>query len=756
MERWYDFHGFGCHLGNVGPGNVDAALGSADTLNFFLPHVMLMVGIAGGRKDVAIGDVVVATKIYNYESGKDLGSFQPRPGVENSSYFLEQVAKIYNCLSGKVLSSFQPRPGVENSSYFLEQEARSLVQQNQWHKRCLNGVDAGHKLLVAPIASGEKVVADTASTTALRLDDALTDAVAVEMEGFGVLRAARRNPEVWATVVRGISDLLNDKAEADATGSQQLAAATASAVAYELLSLVAKGDLIKFQRPTELAVSSVPMKDAEIARLAKTIKEFIRCGKISSAFRGIALLGAIGAPSSREAALAAFYTGEIDRLEGRREDAVEAYTESRTLARTLDDTVLEARAIGGLADLERLRRRTPEARAKYEEAIALLDETENAEELGTLRFGLAELANVRQEYVEATELYGEANRLYESAEDKVGLANVKRGRGDLANKRGEKEEAERLLTEALSDFESLGNLLGEATVARTVAEFRRNTGDLEAAETHYEQAVMLYRFLNNNLGAANAMVGIGDLRTQQNQYQDAEQAFRDALDLARAGGGFSAEANALSGLIQLQIATNNLPLDAERVEQALARYEQFEDKIGEVNLRVSIATASFIEGKLDDAYSEFCKARDIATNCIYPLGNCNAEAGLGKVALKRGDFGIAENHFHSAIRFAVELRNPLGEANARIGLGEALKDQDKIPASRSEFEDGLKALAGVDAPSTEAVLLLMSAISYELDDRTIARERASRAEAIFASIGDEMRAEESRLFLDHLAKYEKS
>lgn len=709
----------------TGPGNVDAALGSADTLNFFAPHVILMVGIAGGRKDVVIGDVVVATKIYHYESGKDM-------------------------------ETYQPRPGVENSAYALVQEARNLVQQNLWRKRCQIDIDADPKLLIAPIASGEKVVADTASTTALMLDSAMTDAVAVEMEGFGVLRAAHRNPEVWATVVRGISDLLNEKREADATGSQEFAAATASSVAYELLSQIAKGTFINFQRPAELTIPPGPNKDADVAKLTKTVMEFIRCGKIDSAIRGIALLESIGVPNSREAAFAAFYRGEIARSEVHREDAIEAYTECRILARTLGDTVLEARAIGGLADLDRLRRRAPEATAKYKKAIALLNEKEHATELGSLYFGLAELANVRQEYKEATGLYDTANRLYESAQNKLGLANVKRGRGDIANKCGKKADAERFFTEALSDYKSLGNLLGEATAARSLAEFRRNSGDSKAAETHYEQAVMLYSLLNNNLGAANAKVGIGDLRTQQGQYQDAEQAFLDARRLARERGGGSAEANALSGLIQLQIATDSLPLDAERIEQALSRYEQFEDRMSEVNLRVSIARASLMEGRLDDAYDEFGNAREIATNCEYPMGEGNAESGLGDVALQRGDPEAAKYHFDSALRLAVKLGSSLGEANARLGRGAALKNQRETSAANAEFEEGIRALAGVDAPSVEAQLLLMSAICYELTDRAVARERAIRAEALFASIGDKKRRAESRRYLDHLAQYEQS
>jgi hypothetical protein len=64
---------------------------------------------------------------------------------------------------------------------------------------------------------------------------AFHDALAVEMEGRGFLEAVNINALVMGGVVRGISDLLSGKAEADARGSQALAADAASAAVFEIL-----------------------------------------------------------------------------------------------------------------------------------------------------------------------------------------------------------------------------------------------------------------------------------------------------------------------------------------------------------------------------------------------------------------------------------------------------------------------------------------------------------------------------------------
>jgi len=56
------------------------------------------------------------------------------------------------------------------------------------------------------------------------------------MEGFGLLDAARANQQVSALVIRGISDLIYNKAEADKEGYQEIAACNASAFAFGLLA----------------------------------------------------------------------------------------------------------------------------------------------------------------------------------------------------------------------------------------------------------------------------------------------------------------------------------------------------------------------------------------------------------------------------------------------------------------------------------------------------------------------------------------
>lgn len=210
----------------TGPGNVGAGLLAARAEEAFRPRYVLMVGIAGGIKDVSIGDVVASSKVYWVEGGKVSPDLRPRPEFAAVSGELLQLARA-----------------VATDARWV---TRSRVDGGRWP-----GAERPPTALVAPIVVGEKVVADRASEAARLIADSYSDAVAVDMEDFGALRGGAASERAKVIAIRGVSDLLSEKTEADARGSQPLAAANAAAFLFDLLDRLPASEAAERSHPRD-------------------------------------------------------------------------------------------------------------------------------------------------------------------------------------------------------------------------------------------------------------------------------------------------------------------------------------------------------------------------------------------------------------------------------------------------------------------------------------------------------------------------
>lgn len=197
-------------IAETGKGNLAAALVTQQALQFFHPEIALFVGIAGGVKDVAIGDIVVADKLYYYVQGKESER------------------------------GFYARPETNNPTYRLLQSVREFHRSSLWKNGFATGGTRVPALHIGPIASGETLVATRHAHTGEMLHSTYNDTLAVEMEGGGFLKAAHVE-NCDALVIRGISDLLDNKQETDGLGSQDIAAQNAATIAFLLLRQI--GDL---------------------------------------------------------------------------------------------------------------------------------------------------------------------------------------------------------------------------------------------------------------------------------------------------------------------------------------------------------------------------------------------------------------------------------------------------------------------------------------------------------------------------------
>lgn len=170
------------------------------------PQALVLLGVAGGRRDARIGDVIAATEVYGYESGQDTD--------------LRYLSRI---------KTF-------TTSHALSQQAHHAAEEGAWTARL--GLAPGEdppRVFHRPIAAGSKVITGLDSPTAALIGQHCGDAQGVDMESFGAMAAACAGGGVEAMVVRGVSDLIGGKTkDADRT-RQPLAARNAAAFALALI-----------------------------------------------------------------------------------------------------------------------------------------------------------------------------------------------------------------------------------------------------------------------------------------------------------------------------------------------------------------------------------------------------------------------------------------------------------------------------------------------------------------------------------------
>lgn len=196
-------------LAQTGQGTTAAATLTERANTEFNPAAMVFVGIAGGLREwLAIGDVVMATKIYSYQGGRS----------EDDEFLV--------------------RPSAWSVAHRLDQEARRLPRGKAWHS-FLPGQAQGNtpEVHFEAIAVGDVVLNSRRSELARRLRTSYNDAVAVDMESSGFAHAAHLGDQVRAVAVRGISDYADgSKAATDREGGQLLAARNAAAFAIALVA----------------------------------------------------------------------------------------------------------------------------------------------------------------------------------------------------------------------------------------------------------------------------------------------------------------------------------------------------------------------------------------------------------------------------------------------------------------------------------------------------------------------------------------
>lgn len=232
----------------IGATNNVAATETIQMLHHFQPDYVIMVGVAGGVKDVSIGDVLVPTKVYAYERGKDTDSgFVTRPDTYRFDQGLIERAKM------------------------VDREFEDL------------SVAPPYKVFFGPVASGDKVINSHKAQITSLIKGTYNDTLGLEMEAVGFATALMSSPSTKGIMIRGVSDLLDDKSKADESGSQERASANAAHFAFSLIKKLqtTPESSMKEQKAKEIMIEKVQLPLDEVGQATEKKELMVLKNKIA-------------------------------------------------------------------------------------------------------------------------------------------------------------------------------------------------------------------------------------------------------------------------------------------------------------------------------------------------------------------------------------------------------------------------------------------------------------------------------------------
>lgn len=185
-------------LRKCGKGRLAVSEGVREGLALFTPELLVLFGTAGGLRKVEIGDIVVGTAGYDYESGQ----------VGDNHFFSRPM-------------------GLPANRLWIEKAEQQALQKT-WKLGLHPSAASTPKVFFGPVASGDKVLQSNTAPLAQMLRERFNDAIALEMEAYAFLYAASKYPTVDTLMIRGIADRLGDKVDANANNSRELAGANAA------------------------------------------------------------------------------------------------------------------------------------------------------------------------------------------------------------------------------------------------------------------------------------------------------------------------------------------------------------------------------------------------------------------------------------------------------------------------------------------------------------------------------------------------
>ncbi|MFJ7294164.1 caspase, EACC1-associated type [Streptomyces collinus] len=375
------------------------------------------------------------------------------------------------------------------------------------------------------------------------------------------------------------------------------------------------------------------------------------------------------------------------------------YTTSEEISRLLlshvgGTSTIRADAMRNLGEVQRVQGRYDDAASAYQDALGVDRELGDREREADATRGLGDVHYARGNYEEAVSAYEGALALYGEQDNIRGRANAISGLGDVHYAQGRYAEADRAHQQALILYQKLGDRRGQADATSGLANIHYMQDRYAKATTAHEEALAIYQDLGDRRGQANATKSLGDLHYVEGRYAEAFAAYGTAYDLYERLGDRHGKANALGGLADVQYAQGRYGQAAETHEEAFNLYEQLGDRRGKANTLGALADVYCAQDQYERAVETYDNARALCTELGDKRGLADAAKGLGAVHHLRGGYEVAAQAYEDAWALYRDLGDRRGQAivlrdlaHTALLLGRPQEAIDRASTARRLFAE---------------------------------------------------------------------
>lgn len=450
---------------------------------------------------------------------------------------------------------------------------------------------------------------------------------------------------------------------------------------------------------------------------------------------------------------------EGDRLRKRGEpaNARVAYEVAQALSERSGDRAGLALALRGLGNLHRIQGRLDLALDALQRSLELSTAIGDRKGVANALNNVANVLNMRGDYDRALEHYERSLALSDELRWTRGIATASQNVGSILSYRGEHDRALPYYQRALALYEAEGNARAAAFSLTLIGYTHREQGDLDKAGEYYRKSLEMREAVGDQEGLGLTLDHLGTLYKLEGRYQLALTHYERALTINQAVGARGQEATNWGNIGRVHRVQGNFPQALARFERALALQREMGLKIHIAGTLQEIADLKAIQGQYQEALDYARQGLAISEDLKSATRVSDTLHGLGEIHRLQGAFAEAFEQYRKSLSLAEATGQPRLVALSRLGIARVRLAENRHAEAAEEAERAAGLAREMGLPD-----LLWSSRSAAgaahnaLGNDVRAREAFTEAIAIIEGLRHEVSGaepEQQRFFEDKLAPY---